>query len=221
MARVPQKKATAGSQRDLQILINEKPWLIDNAIKEVFPEIKGKINWKSPLSKDRYAEYRDEEFIKKIGLKADMIDLYSFWPGRGPQWDALAVTDDGKIILVEAKANIKEIFTSIRAQGKSLCLIKDSFQRVQNDLKIQGNDCWADKFYQYANRLAHLWFLRVKHKKSVFLLFVYFIGDQSVDGPQTKEEWEAALKVMRHCLDFPRKHKLSRYIVDIFLDVNS
>ena len=79
---------------------------------------------------------------------------------------------------------------------------------------------WSGKFYQYTNRLAHLYFLREKCKKEAYLIFIYFIGDVSVSGPETKQEWEGAIKVLHSYLGISH-HKLSKYMIDIFIDIKS
>ena len=58
------------------------------------------IDWKSPLKADDYAEYRDEDFLRKLRiLNKIKYSLSVFWPNNGPQWDALGVSED-EIILV-------------------------------------------------------------------------------------------------------------------------
>lgn len=60
-------------------------------------------------------------------------------------------------------------------------------------------DCdWLDGYYQYANRLAHLQFLR-NAGVDAHLVFLYFVGDGDINGPTSPEEWrDAVLKVHRH-----------------------
>lgn len=41
---------------------------------------------------DRYAEYSDAAFLKRLHLDEDVDALAEFWPRRGgPDWDALAL----------------------------------------------------------------------------------------------------------------------------------
>ena len=210
MAIIDQPSDGHGSLQDIQLLVNKNGGLIDKHIKTEFADLTNdKIIWQSPLTNEKYAEYRDNDFIDKIGLDRQEIKLHEFWPTRGPQWDALATTTDKRIILVEAKANIPEVVSSpTNARQKS----KD-YLRLKNDID------WSGKFYQYTNRLAHLYFLRVKRDKPAYLINIYFIGDNSVDGPDTKGEWKAALQVLYSYLGLSR-HKLSKYMADIFIDVN-
>jgi len=220
MARIEQSSDGHGSLRDIQLLINKNTKLIDRHIKTAFADLTNCIvNWQSPLQEDLYAEYRDNDFIDKVGLDNQEIKLSEFWPIQGPQWDALATTNQG-VILVEAKANIPEIVSpATSAREKSKKLIDKSLKETKDYLSIKNNIDWSGKFYQYTNRLAHLYFLRIKRDKPVYLINIYFIGDKSVNGPNTIQEWEAALQVL-YCYLGLSRHKLREYMADIFIDVN-
>ena len=73
---------------------------------------------------------------------------------------------------------------------------------------------WAVHFYQLANRLAHLHFLR-RHDVPAWLILVGFLGDRDMKGPSSIEAWEAAYDVAFHVMGIPRKHALSPYIVHV------
>ena len=147
------------------------------------------------------------------------IKLNEFWPTRGPQWDALAITTDKRILLIEAKANIPEIVSPPTSAGqKSKELIDKSLKETKDYLRIKNDIDWSGTFYQYTNRLAHLYFLRVKRDIPTYLINIYFIGDKSVNGPNTQGEWKAALQVLYSYLGLSR-HKLSKYMADIFIEV--
>lgn len=221
MARIKQKSDGHGSLKDIQILVNKNQALIDKIIKTTFEELANDtITWKSPIESDDFAEYRDNDFLYKVGLDNKEIKLAEYWPTRGPQWDALATTTSGKIILVEAKANIPEIVSpATGAVEISKTLIDKSLNETKKFLGVTNDIDWSGKFYQYTNRLAHLYFLREKHNKPTYLINIYFIGDDTVSGPKTKQEWEGALKVLYSYLGLSR-HKLSKYMTDIFIDIN-
>lgn len=221
MARIKQDSGGHGSLKDIQVLVNKNQVLIDTLIKSAFSELaKEDILWTSPLENDEFAEYRDDDFLIKVGLDPNEIQLDKFWPTKGPQWDALAHTTGGKIILVEAKANIPEIVSSATGAGEiSKALIDKSLSETKAFLNINNEIDWSGKFYQYTNRLAHLYFLREKFKKQTFLINIYFIGDETVSGPETKQEWDGAIKVLHSYLGLSR-HKLSKYMADIFIDIN-
>ena len=85
------------------------------------------------MENDEFAEYQGNDFIKKVGLNPNEIELERFWPTKGPQWDALAHTNEGSIILVEAKANIPEIVSSETGAGEiSKELINKSLYETKN-----------------------------------------------------------------------------------------
>ncbi|MFW5983520.1 MAG: hypothetical protein ACOCQ4_03380 [bacterium] len=219
MARIIQKSDGKGSLKDIQLLINNNPELLNEKIKSVFKDLHNQsIIWKSPLEEDEFAEYRDNEFLEKIGLDPDQIQLNKFWPARGPQWDALAKTTDGQVILVEAKANIPELVSPPSSAGKtSLSTIQQALEETKEFLNISNDIDWSGKFYQYTNRIAHHYFLREKCNVPAYLVNIYFIGDKTVSGPESQQEWEGALKVMNTYLGISR-HKLSKFMADIFIE---
>lgn len=226
MGRYPQDPNSHGSLKNLQDAINKKKKYLDAKISKVIGN-QMNIDWKSPLKPDDYAEYRDEDFLKKLGILNEIkYPLSDFWPNNGPQWDALGVKDDKddkeyEVILVEAKANIPEMVSpGTKAKITSRSKIKNSLDEVKKYLNI-GNDIdWTGTFYQYVNRIAHLYYLREKNQIKAHLLFIYFINDVTVHGPKTKDEWLGAIQTMECYLGLDKKHKLRKYIHDIFIDVN-
>jgi len=219
MDRYPQPSDGHGSLRDIQVLVNKFPDMFTNKIKEKIVIKSNRIDWASPLKDDDYSEYRDNGFIEKLVIQNLKLPLSAFWPKRGPQWDALGKGYDEEYFLVEAKANIDEIVSpETKATGKSLELIKKSLDDLKKYLNVNNKVDWSGAFYQYTNRLAHLYFLRVLNKLPANLIFVYFIGDDSVSGPKSIEEWNAALTVMKRYLGLST-HKLAKYTAEVFVDV--
>jgi hypothetical protein len=96
--RVPQlNDEPRGSQRWIQDLINTCPELLNIQIRKGVRNLSGReICWVSPLKQDDFAEYRDADFLRQIGLSELTEKLIQFWPQNGPQWDALGRTSDGK-----------------------------------------------------------------------------------------------------------------------------
>ena len=219
MGRYPQKSNSHGSLKNLQVAINKKKKYLDCEISKVVGKNMN-INWKSPLKSDDYAEYRDEDFLIKLGI-LNKYPLSNFWPDKGPQWDALGVSGD-EIILVEAKANIPEMESpGTKAKTDSRRKIENSLNEVKKYLSVSDTIDWTGTFYQYVNRIAHLYYLREQNKVETLLLFIYFINDVSVNGPKTKDEWLQAIQTMECYLGLSKKHKLRNYIYDIFIDVNT
>jgi hypothetical protein len=224
MARFPQKLAAKGSQKWLQLAVNQAPDLLDRAIAtHVRSAASGKITWLSPLDDDRYAEYRDEAFLEKLGLRPARPALRQFFPRNGPQWDGLGLTSGGEPLLVEAKAHIAELASSpTGATGASLTLIRSSLERTKRAVGSRSASDWSDRFYQYTNRLAHLHFLRALNKIPAYLVCVYFLNADDVAGPTTAEEWLGAIRLVHALLGIDERRlqrALGDAVVDVFVDV--
>lgn len=210
--RFPQKKGDKGSKKWIQDAVNKSPNLLQ-------PHKLPTIEWVSPLEEDDYAEYRDGDFLDRIRIGYLTSSLKDFWPQRGPQWDALGLTSNGPI-LVEAKAYVDEFFTDPCNAGnlRSLEQIERAFETVRADLGTRQAMNWTELYYQYANRLAFLWWLR-EHKVDAKLIFVSFLNDADMVGPKYAETWEAAFAAADYALGLPKKNKLRRHIFHVTPDV--
>ena len=220
MSRYPQTTGTKGSLKWIQKLINEKPDVLNTEVRNVCSlKSSEEIEWVSPLKDDEYAEYRDATFLRRLGITLNKNPLKSFWPNKGPQWDALGKTNSGKVFLVEAKAHVEELVSSpTRATGKSLSQIQSALAETKDYVNSKSKADWSSYFYQYSNRLAHLYLLRVLNNIPAYLVFVYFLNDEAMQGPNTEAEWRAATRLVHKYLGI-RKNELSKYIADIFTDV--
>ena len=204
--RIPQPEGTKGSLMWLQRAVERRPDLL-------MPATLGSIDWASPLRADDFAEYRDRSFLDVLGLHHLGADLAAFWPRGGPQWDGLGRLEDG-VVLVEAKAHVREFMTDpSQASDASLKVIRAAFAGVQADLGCNQRAEWTKVFYQYANRWAHLWWLR-QSGVSAHLLFVSFLGDETpgIGGPALRETWDAAFRLADYALGLPSRHRLSPFL---------
>jgi len=215
-----QGKAARGSQFWLQKLVNEQPDILNNAIIEVAPAFADKtVEWVSPLASEGYAEYRDLAFLEKLGIQLNERALADFWPNGGPVWDGLARISGDEVLLVEAKSHIPEaVSPPSKASKTSLELIGSSLDETKRYLNGSRHSNWVKNFYQVTNRLAHLYLLRVLNGIPAHLLFVYFVGDREMNGPETVDEWKGAVKVIQTFLGVERT-KLSPYVHHVYLDV--
>lgn len=215
-------RATKGSQKWLQVAVNERADVLNRAIIEaagLHPSTS--IEWLSPLASKNYVEYRDGDFIKQLRIELPKRSLASFWPKRGPVWDGLARTSNGDVLLVEAKAHIAEMVSpASKTSPASLAKINRALEETRQALAPRTNTSWSGTFYQYTNRLAHLYFLRVLNKQSARMVFLYFVGDQEMGGPTSREEWEGAIKVTEVYLGLQR-HKLGRWVHHVFVGVDA
>ena len=217
------QEARHGSQKWLQIAINQKQVVLDSAIgrQTHLLEMEEQITWLSPLKLFGYKEYRDKAFLDCLEIKLLKRPLSSFWPRNGPLWDGLGKTSDGKLLLVEAKSHILEICSPpSQASEKSLPQIRASLKEVKNAMKLRHEKDWTGTFYQYANRIAYLYLLCELNQLPAYLVFLYFVNDQEMNGPNSVEEWKGAIRLIETCLGLPPKHKLSDFILHVYLDVS-
>lgn len=212
--RVAQKTGSRGSLKWIQKAVNEWPEALDSLI---LSRLQGAacIEWLSPLAEDDFAEYRDADFLERIGVGHLAGALKDFWPARGPQWDALARTDTGDILLVEAKAHVDEMCSPpTQASEPSRAMIEKAFATTAQSLGAAPRAPWTGLFYQIANRMAHLQWLR-SNGQEAWLVLVNFIGDLDMGGPASAAEWEAAYCITWHVMGLSKGHPLAAYIVHI------
>lgn len=220
MARINQDECLRGSQKWIQRAVNFNPAVLNNLI---LPKLDGAatISWRSPLSKDHYAEYSDAEFLREIGASDLATDLANFWPDRGPNWDALAVTDRNDIVLVEGKAHIGELCSSPTSAGPiSRKRIEAALDQTALAIGAKPLAPWTNAFYQLANRLAYLHFLRERGLQA-WLVLINFVGDTEMNGPKSADEWTAAYHIVWHVMGMPKRYELKSAILEIFPPVES
>jgi hypothetical protein len=145
--------------------------------------------------------------------------LRQFWPKNGPQWDGLGKTLDGNAyILIEAKANVLELVSFCGAKDKeSLKTICESLNETQRWLNCR-EPCidWKHGFYQYANRLAHLYFLREKAQIEAYLIFLHFVEDFS-HIHTSREAWDSALELQKKLMGLPVE-ELRGTVLELFIN---
>lgn len=209
--RVIQPEGTRGSLKWIQRAVARCPVALQ-------PMELPAITWLSPRKEDDYAEYRDDAFLKLLGLERLTGALREFWPRQGPQWDALGMTSQGPV-LVEAKAHLREFFTPATQAGpQSLDRINAAFHAVQADLGIQSATPWTKVYFQYANRLAFLWWLR-QQGVDAKLVFVSFLNDDDIGGPTSAETWHAAFAGADYALGLPSRNRLAAHVFHLTPDV--
>lgn len=225
-------RASKGSQFHLQNLVNDYPEYLNCLILSNSPSLRTYAathpKWVSPLASDDYTEYQDKQFLEAIGFPKLSNKLANFWPQRGPVWDALA-TVEGKsgskgVILLEAKSHIGELANpsyACKATGKSLDKIKNALTIVKRELKVKRKAEWLGEYYQYANRIAHLYFLTIVGQVPTWMVFLYFVGDVEQNGPSTVTEWTASIDKIHEKLGLPRDHLLEQSIVTVFAPVST
>jgi hypothetical protein len=229
MSNLGEELANRGSKLCMQICTNnlsDDVWhkrivrlsrkhLLDNAIGL------GNIRWLSPLATDSFREYELREIALKYPREIALDDMdWSFWSkSRHPQWDAIGITEDNSLVLVEAKANPDEIITACISKNK------DGKDKISSTIRtvLGDNEKWITKYYQIANRLTFLQKVQehFSEKRKVFCVFLYFANDVTLDGTTrkklSKEEWAKQLESVHKEIEIPQR--LIGNVKEIILDI--
>lgn len=201
--RVEQPTGRRGSLRWIQLLAEQRPDLCDAQLRAQGALADGdSLQWLSPRCDDDWAEYRDAAFLHRIGHTELAEALRDFWPRGGPQWDGLARDAGGGIYLFEAKAHLGEMASTCQASPKSRARIEAALNEAKAAFGAASGADWLTGYYQYANRLAHLHFLRRAGVKA-WLVFLYFTNDAEMHGPDSEETWHDHLKAVHGQLGLP------------------
>ena len=216
-------RAARGSRRQLQDYVELGDGTLARAVMAALPpllaEVGATIRWTTPLAERNYEEYRDAAFLSALEIEECDDLLADFWPALGPSWDALGIISEqtGRIrpgaVLVEAKSHIREIYgNGCQAGAASLGRIDRALRETKAWLGVNSAANWMGPLYQYANRLAHLYFLLKKVRTPAWLVNLYFVNDPI--GPTTEEQWRAEISAVKASLGLP---EAVQNAVDVFL----
>jgi hypothetical protein len=191
------------------------------------------VNWLD-FHFDRTKRWKDAERKGLDFLRSGHPALTAwagFWPSRGnsPNWDAVGIAkyqDGDEWLLVEAKAHVEELFSDCKAsEHGGLPAIKRALESTKSVLGIPSDRDWLQRYYQYANRLTILNFLR-GNGVPARLLFVYFTGDSfkadpscKFDCPKDEAGWKAALQAQSQWLGLEQPHPLADYVHKLFVPI--
>ncbi|MFQ5401456.1 MAG: hypothetical protein ACE5E7_17895 [Anaerolineae bacterium] len=181
----------------------------------------------APLRDDR--EFVGLEFITYVPAQEKWK---LFWPqtGSAQNWDAvgkICFGDTAEWLLVEAKGHLGEVKSRCGAKSpRSKQIIHTALKKASSEFgnNSQPVENWLAPYYQYANRLAVLYFLMKECKPDIpaHLLFIYFYGENR-DGlgcPQNKEGWLPTIDRMNDWLGVDPSSALMKRVHHIFLPVN-
>ena len=195
--------AYAGSMLQTQLYVNDHAEELNRAILDALPElahVDPKITWVSPLRATGYRELWDARMLRELGFDELVPKLSEWWPAGGPHWDALARLEyaDGRAgaLLVEGKSYPKEMQDEkgLSATSEvSIERIKAALEATQRSLGVNKPvEAWLRPYYQTANRLAALYWLRRElGDDRAWLVHLCFLNDPSHIA-STREQWEAA-----------------------------
>jgi len=120
---------------------------------------------------------------------------------------------------VEAKAYIEEgVHYRSKASTGSLAKINEALGQAKAAFKAKPDAPWEAPFYQYANRLAHLYYLRELNGVDAYLLFLYFADAPDVPAPCSAEQWQGAKRLTDKCLGLG-KHPYGKQVSTIVWSV--
>lgn len=193
--------AFAGSQRQIQLYVNEQPLVFNQAISDAL-KTSLSLRWVSPLSSDGYREYWDSASLKVLGLSQHGKELSRFWPSGGPHWDALACVENrtGGVLLVESKSHVPEIFgNGCGAEAaSSIKKIDHAIATTKEWLHVSREADWKGSLYQSANRIAHLYFFTEILRIEAWLVNIYFTDDPH--SPTSRASWQAGIADVKKLL---------------------
>jgi hypothetical protein len=191
----------------IQYFVNDSPDLLERPIAEALAlgsTRDCRFEWVSPLERFGFLEYRDSEFLRRLGLVGHARELARFWPRMGPCWDALAIVrhkGQRGALLVEAKSYPGELRScGCQAGPRSREKIREALDSTKLWFGVRAGADWMGPLYQSANRLAHLYFLRQVLGVPAWLAHVCFVADPH--SPTTEGEWRAAVRQAHQELGF-------------------
>lgn len=211
MSNLKDEFAWHGSKLLIQMFVNNerKKMQLDKLIGL------GEIKWFSPLSIENFKEYKlidffnmhDEFNIQNLNI-TELSKIKS-------QWDAIGISPDGTLILVEAKAHLDEMEDNEDNINK---------RKASRDFPIisrlisstMGNDpIWVEKYYQLANRYTYLDNLNNAGIKTK-LVYIYFVNDVSY-VKTSRDEWIKYIASIYE--NHPVSIKLEENTIHIYYDM--
>lgn len=223
-----------GSEYHLQRYLRMRPDSLSSAVDAV---VGGAVDawlmdgpfWRA--SGSSYGAGEECRGLDFLPAKSDVrSDWASFWPMRGNtlNWDAVGrahVHGAREWVLVEAKAHVREVFSSCGAKSdQSRSQIGAAMEGAKASLGIGSGSDWMNGHYQFCNRLAALDFL-TRRGVSARLVFIYFCGEDAsryrakVECPADERGWSAALGEMYRRVGWPGNSRLKDRVHDLFLPV--
>jgi hypothetical protein len=188
------------------------------------------LSWIYPNGNEDQKEPRGMSFFRNQPERDLVFRKWKrFWAqtGNPPNWDGIALLQDEtrrEWILIEAKANHQE-FCSLPCGAKDIGrkTIERALGRTKMFLGVHRHFTWLGTYYQYANRLACVYFLNYIARVPSRLLFIYFTGDRFPDEgvicPTNELEWRDLIHASHLTLGLKEKHALSERVHDLFLPV--
>jgi hypothetical protein len=230
-----------GSKRHICWYVNEAPALLNGTLFSASSMLAHAAAadpvWLSPLADEGYEEYWNERFLERLDLLDEHLESFrAFWPfkpwangkvnPRGtPHWDALArvplASGRPGAIMIEAKAHRGELMKPndrSKADDQSLAKIRTSFAEVRGFYEIDDAvPAWETRYYQFCNRLAHLWWMNERAEVPTWLVYVLIVDDPAWRDGMTAPQWNDAFEMIRREVGLRPGHRLADKIGVVYL----
>jgi hypothetical protein len=202
---------------------------LDKQILDLLNESNTSIDWLD-FNFNANADIPDKEFIgiEFLQNRKDYTKLKQSWKGFWPSpnnaqnWDAICRIQN-KWILIEAKANEQEISSTCSASPKSQKFISNQFDTIKKNYNISKNADWIRGYYQKANRILFLEYLR-HNGIEANLLFIYFINGFMKDGIQlgvnSTNDWNLIINRQDKHLGIDNCGALKKDLFNLIIDVD-
>ena len=157
----------------------------------------------SPLRAGGYKEFWDGRFLLELGFPELHGKLSEWWPAGGPHWDALARLEFSEgvagVLLVEGKSYPEEMRDKkglSATSPASIEKIEQALDETQRWLNVDKPlEAWLRPYYQTANRLAMLYWLRRQlGDDRAWLVHLCFLNDPT-HVKSTREQWLQAFQL--------------------------
>ena len=209
--------ATRGSKLQTQLYVDRQQKALTEKVLEALPTLANRgptLEWVVPLHAKDFAEPRDRTMLVELDLSHLAAALRTFWPARGPVWDALAICrfpdKTSGVLLAEGKSYPREMYSGGTGAGKAGTAASLASRRqiefatawAQGRLGVALDvHRWLDplddskpssSLYQTANRLTYTVWLQSQHVDT-WLCHLLFVDDP-LHHPTTRTRWTKALE---------------------------
>jgi hypothetical protein len=212
--------AYAGSQLQLQLYVNRRTSELERAIRDALKLPECEFHWRSPIESNGYKEFKDAAFLEELALGELIPELRRFWPASGPRWDGLAritMASTQGVLLVEAKnypAEVRGGGCKASDANGARTRIRAALDAAAASLGVATSEHWMGSLYQYANRLAHVAFLR-EHGITAFLVNVCFFNDPVRSRRTSEAAWRKSALNLKKEIGFAKASPV--WLTDVFL----
>jgi hypothetical protein len=120
------------------------------------------------------------------------------------------------VVIVEAKSHPREMRSSCcKAIEDNRRKIESALCATKSWLGVVDGVSWTGALYQYANRLAHLFFFKEVLGLEAWLVNVYFLNDPH--SPTGHDRWIEEIQLLKRAAGVPSSIP---YVSDLFIEAH-